>query len=72
MWDPVSQRYFVHYRDAPAWVNTLRWIPFSRALWIKVDDDLDWTQPARDPSPAPGDSSATAQLKDGTLGSPAS
>ena len=54
MWDPLAQRYFVYHRDGPSIVNTLLQVPFSRALWVVVDEDLVWTQPARDFSPAPG------------------
>ena len=48
MWDPEAEEYLVWFRDVPAGVNTQETIPYSRPLWLLIDTDATWNQPARD------------------------
>ncbi|MCZ6544637.1 MAG: Ig-like domain-containing protein, partial [Chloroflexi bacterium] len=48
LWDPEAQEYLIYFRDAPAGINTLDVIPYSRAIWLFMDGAATWDQPARD------------------------
>ena len=48
IWDPEAEEYLVWFRDAPAGLNTLETIPYSRPLWLVMDEATTWNQPARD------------------------
>ena len=49
VWDPEAQKYLIYFRDAPAGLNTLDFfLPFSRPVWLLMDQAVTWLQPARD------------------------
>jgi hypothetical protein len=48
VWDPEAQEYLVFRPGAPAFINSLEALPYSRAVWVLVNQDVIWTQPERD------------------------